>query len=270
MIIEYSKRQPKGAITLGDDNKWLELPADLPESLEQYGRWIKQLQSEDWIKSVTLDLSAAQGVVTCELPLKLNQRLEEEPQGVSIVFPGGRLRLKVDTGPDKKSSEIWFMQHPIIPEPPGENKLVKQTQEKSVQGADGSQLDMSYQKPAERDMTKIQVMRITEAKKPVNERVPVLTLEGDEVEEINKFMDLYDQLSAAARGTHFGTLMYKKGETSLQSAFLVPMGLAMQMLKVLKDLDLTDELHHERKRLTVRNNQAWSKQYLAAKGMKRR
>lgn len=118
MIIEYSKRQPKGAITLGDDNKWLELPADLPESLEQYGRWIKQLQSEDWIKSVTLDLSAAQGVVTCELPLKLNQRLEEEPQGVSIVFPGGRLRLKVDTGPDKKSSEIWFMQHPIIPEPP--------------------------------------------------------------------------------------------------------------------------------------------------------
>lgn len=269
MIIEYSKRQPKGAITLGDDNKWLELPADLPENLEQYGNWIKQLQSEEWIKSVTMDLSGAQGVLTCELPLKLNQRLEEEPQGVSIVFPGGRLRLKVDTGPDKKSTEVWFMQHPVLPAPESENKLVKQTEEKSIEGKDGSQLDMSYQKPVERDMTKIQVMRLTEAKKPVNERVPVLTLEGDEVEEINKFMDLYDQISAAARGTHFGTLMYKKGETSLQTAFLLPMGLAMQMLKVLKDIELTDELHEERKRLTVRNNQAWAKQYMAAKGMKR-
>jgi hypothetical protein len=262
-----------GAATIGD-NKWTNLPKEIPAELGKFGDWISKVQAEDWIKTINLDLDQGIGSMVCEFPAAFAQRLEKEPQGLSLVFPDGRIRLKVENeaANGKQSPEIWFMQFPLLPEKETSEpeKVATDREQKEIKTEDGSELDISYNKkpPREKDMTKLQFMRLTEIKKPEAERQAVLTLEGEDITGMTRFMDLFMQVSAGSRGMNPGTLVYRKGDVVLSVAFLVPLGLTMEVLKAMKDTDIPDELHDRRRKLSTRYNQLYVKQYMLAKGMK--
>lgn len=266
MIIEYSKRQPDGAITLGD-NKWTELPKNIPADMEEFGTWIQDVRSDERIKSVSIDLETGKGTVVTRLPEKLVNRLREEPQGLSIVFPGGSVRLRIDTGTDSPSSEVWFMQHPALPK---KDVPKVEKEEKQVKLEDGSEIDMSYKKnpEAERDTKRIHVIRLNEIRKPESERQVLLELDKDEVEEIDSFIHFFRKISASANGMNPGTLYFNKDDYNHPIVYLLPIGIAMKVLDVLKYEELPDEMHEVRKKIAWKNNQAYTKAYRNAKGMK--